>query len=83
MPCDLAGENVKEDPICYPKAATGQKTKVVKAIEAAGAFLMEHETVRIVVCINTHCMEEDGRLVWLDADEDKLGASTMQEVGVM
>ena len=80
----MAGDNAKEDPILYPRTGAARKapkTKVLQDIEAAGAFLTQHEMAKIIVSIDTHCMEENGLLVW---SEDKvLGVCTMKEVAIM
>jgi len=87
---DFAGENAKVDPIYGVKTAaewkkmTKAKLKVLEDIEAAGAFLEKHETAKIVVTIDTHCVEDNGLLVWTDADANGLlGVCTLAKVGVM
>jgi hypothetical protein len=87
---DLAGKNAKEDPAKDPsKAKTpAQRKKMNKAalkvltdIEAAGDFLKEHETAKIIVTIDTHCLEENGLLVYSDEDLANLGACSLETVG--
>ena len=85
---DLPGENAKEDPMLGVKTTaarkkmTKAKLKVLEDIEAAGAFLKNHEAAKIVVVIDTHCLEENGLLVWADANKaGQVGASTLEEVG--
>jgi len=51
-----------------------------KDIEAAGKFLSEHEAVKIIVSIDTHCLEENGLLVYLDGDADTLRACGLETV---
>ena len=85
---DLEGENAKEDPIHGAKTAaerramTKAKQKVLKDIEAAGAFLKMHETAKIIVTIDTHCLEENGLLVYTESNAQGLMAtSTLKKVG--
>lgn len=86
---DLAGENAKMDPIHGVKTATARKKlsklklKVLEEIEAAGAFLKQYETAKIVVSIDTHCLEENGLLVWSEANKNSVGVCTLQRVGIM
>ena len=83
---DLAGKNSKLDPTLGMTAATIRKTlgkaglDVRKDIEAAGAFLKEHETAKIIVSIDTHCLEENGLLVYSDDDRNNLGACRLLQV---
>jgi len=81
---DLAGDNAKEDPILHPRTGAARKTpktKVLQDIEVAGAFLTQHETAKIIVSIDTHCMEENGLLIW--SEDNVLGVCTMKEVVIM
>ena len=84
---DFAGKNAQDDPIHRPAALRKGMGKarlgVLKDIEAAGAFLKKHETAKIIVSIDTHCIEENGLLVWSDDNPDKLGVCSMKAVGVI
>ena len=64
----------------WSKAA---KAKAHKEIEAVGAFLTKHEMVKIIVSINTHCLEENGYLIYLDADANNLGVCNTEIVCVV
>lgn len=81
---DFAGNNAKEDREKSPatrKGLTKAKIKILKDIEAAGAFLEEHETAKIIVTIDTHCLEENGLLVY--SDEHTLDACSLLTVGLL
>ena len=86
---DLARENAKLDPILGVKTATAHKKlskpklKALEDIEAAGAFLKQHKTAKIVVSIDTHCLEENGLLVWSEANKNSVGVCTLQKVGAI
>jgi len=86
---DFAGKNADEDPIHGEKTAAERKAMgkarrtVLNNIEAAGAFLTEHETAKIIVTIDTHCLEENGLLVYSDADVTNLEACSLETVGIV
>lgn len=89
---DFAGELGKLDPhpIEYegktitPSKLTGKaKTKALKEIQAVGAFLTQHETAKIIVSIDTHCLEENGYLVYADDNPNNLDACSLESVGVI
>ena len=75
---DFAGENTEEDAnndvkrSATQRGMTKAKLKVLKDIEAAGAFLEKHETAKIIVSIDAHCIEDSGLLVWLGDNVDNL-----------
>ena len=85
---NFAGECAKLDPIHGVKTAAMQRdmgketVKWLKDIEAAGAFLMQHETAKIIVSIDTHCLEENGLLIYSDGGADDIGACSLETVGV-
>ena len=54
-----------------------------KDIEAAGKFLSEHETAKIIISIDTHCLEENGLLIYLDGDVDTLRACSLETVSAL
>ena len=90
MEVDLAGYFGALDccPGTEPKVSLASWTKAAKAkgrkvIEAAGAFLTEHETAKIIISLDTHCLEETGFLVYSDANPNDLKACNMETVGVV
>jgi len=62
------------------KLTAAEKRRILKEIKAAGSFLEKHETAKIIVCIDTHCLEENGLLVYSDTDADNLGACDLKTV---
>ena len=86
---DFAGKKAKLDPAhgedtpAMQEAMDEAALMAREEINAAGTFLKEHETARIIVVIDTHCLEENGLLVYSDADAQNLDACTLETVGVM
>ena len=87
---DLAGENAKEDPITAGvrtattrKSMSKAKLQILKNIEAAVAFLKQFITAMILICINTHSLEENGLLVYMDKDLGNMEACSLETVGII
>ena len=86
---DFDGNNVKEDPLLGEKTLVMWRSmgkarrQVLKNIEAAGAFLEEHKTVKIIISLDTHCFEENGLLVYSDADASDIKAYSLKTVGIV
>jgi len=56
------------------------KTKRHRPADEAGDFLDRHTTARIVVIIDTHCLEETGAFIYKGSAPDSYEACCMEEV---
>ena len=86
---EFSGAHAAEDPNPKPgqdrkevekKAMTSARWKIAKEIAAAGDFLKKHETAKIIVIIDTHCFEDNGLLVYSEADVGPPAACDLKTV---
>ena len=87
MEVDFDGVIAKQDPLLNEltpvewRKMSKANQKAFKDIEAAGAFLKEHETAKIIISIDTHCLEENGLLIYSDKNTNDLRPCTLETVG--
>lgn len=55
------------------------ETEIGRALADAAAFLEQHATAKIVVVLDTHCIEDDGRFIW-GGDKANYQTCRMEEV---
>ena len=62
------------------KGKSWNAKKLHRASELAGNFLDVHKTVKIVIVLDTHCLNETGGFVYKGSGPESYGACTMEEV---
>ena len=86
---DLAGTHAEADPNpapgkelkdLEPTEMTPERRAVIPSIRDAGAFLDAHPLAKIIVVIDTHCLEENGLLVYSDDSEGGIDTCTLETV---
>jgi hypothetical protein len=89
---DFSWINASKDPTAcvLPSVEKAKPTKKGRAkhkkptdIELACNFLRDHQTAKIIFTIDTHCLEENGLLIYSDTEHDGLGACTLEKVSDM
>ena len=70
---DQPHEAVAQD---QPHGAEGQD----HPYEAAGTFLKDHPTAKIIVIIDTHCLEESGAFIWTGDSPETYRGSSLRRV---
>lgn len=56
------------------------RSKVARALSGAAGFLAQHPTARIVLIIDTHCLEESGQFIWKGNSPESYESCSLAQV---